>query len=197
MTSREKAAETPKGTGRRTKARKAPTPKRINLLERARRARRIGEARLKPSPDTWDAISKREGLSKSACEDLFADFLQWPTAHLEDPVRVVDATLDTIEASIGAISHVLDEAHAQGNVNGQIGAIRLLFEANASRWDVARTAGRMPQSIVAWQQAVETRQILDQFMAVLNRRDDLPDGLIAELEEVLTRFPVNGSAPNE
>lgn len=172
-----KAAATPARSS--TASRSRSKDVRLSPLDRVNRARRIAARRAKKRPDSWETIAKDEDLSERQARRIYDDYLTWRNLRA-DPARLIEDTLDSIESSLLELDDVISEAARVGNLNARVGAVRLMLEAVAGRWDVMRAAGLVDPNMRRWQEAQEARAIFDAMARVL-KRHNIADEVIDEL----------------
>lgn len=179
-----KAAKPAKSSTQSRKKNAGPDDQRLSPLDRVQRARRIAAKRAtKPRATAWTTIAKQENLSERQVRRIYDDFLTWE-ARRGNPDRLIQDTLDTIEASMEELDDVIVKAAADGNHNARIGAVRLLLESVAGRWDVMVTAGLIPASMARWRDSQDARAIFEAMARVLKRHkigDEVLDELMAEM----------------
>lgn len=155
----------------------------LSPLDRVARARRVAAARSKQRPDSWPTIAKREGISEKTARRVYDDWLTW-RGRRAAPEVLIDDTLDTIEAALLELDDVILAATKAGNLNARVGAVRLMLEAVAGRWDVMRAAGLVRPNMARWQEGQENRAIWEAMIRVL-KRHDVGQEVLDELLEVV------------
>lgn len=154
-------------------------PVRLSPMDRVNRARRIAAARAKPKPDTWAAIAKREKMGQASVRRIYDDYLTWGRIQ-SSPDALVDHTLEMIEASLVELDDVIRAAAEDGNHAARVGAIRLTLEALVGRWEVMRTAGRLPAHMTRYRHDLQNRQLFEQFIGRL-KLHGVGDAVIADV----------------
>lgn len=182
-----KKKATPAKSSTQSRAKDAgPEDRKLSPLDRVKRARRIAAKRAKrPRAQAWTTIAKDEGLSERQVRRIYDDYLTWE-ARRGNPDRLIQETLDTIEAAMEELDDVIVKAAADGNHNARVGAVRLLLESVAGRWDVMRAAGLIPASMARWRDSQDARAIFEAMARVLKRHnigDEVLDELMKEMQE--------------
>lgn len=162
---------------------RAKTPRKTEVkltpLDRVHRAKRIAARRAKKHPDTWVQIAVDEGLSERQARRVYDDYLVWQKPD-RGPDELVDETLALIEAGMLELDDVIAASAKDGNHAARVGAIRLLFDAVAARWDVMQRSGRLPASFAQWRAGQES-QVIFEAMARVLRRHNIGQEVIDEL----------------
>jgi hypothetical protein len=158
----------------------------LTPFDRVDRAGRIAVARSKAKPDPWRAIADRENLDERTCQRIYDDWLLWKR-NRASPDRLIDHTIEMIEAQILDLDDAIAMARDLKNVASWVGALRLQMEAVAARWEVMRNAGRLPASMTRWREGEEAQVIFAAMMRVLSGR--VEQGLIDELLAVVDDEP--------
>lgn len=163
--------------------------KRMTMVERVRLAERMTEARNKKKPDTWEAISKREGVPLRTCKYIYAQYHD-EISKLGDATggRVLNETLILYGASIETLAW-LSEFGETGAV--RVGAVRSLLDAAKGRIELLAVMGRMPRSFRAVDELALLSLLVRRMAEVIERRGLEPEivaeflGLLDEVQPVI------------
>jgi hypothetical protein len=171
------------------------TEPRITPLQRVERGERIIAARhpARGRAKAWEKIAKDEELSERQCRRIYQAAMRWGTLR-RSPTAIVEHTLDMIEASLMELDEIVADAAAEKNLNARIGAIRLIFEALAGRWEIMRASGLMPRDMGRWQDAADTRVLFERFVDALLRHG-VSGPALDDVQALMTEFFEKDGSP--
>lgn len=147
--------------------------------------RRIANARLKKKPDTWAAVSKREGVPERTLRYMFAGYTVEQDL-LEDPVGIVSETLDLFTAGIADFAAAAREASDAGNTNGRIGAVRSMLDAAKARLELLSALRRLPRRLNVYDEQRRMEQMIVEMIEVIEKHKAEPE-LVHDLIRVIER----------
>lgn len=150
-----------------------PSEKRLSMVERVRLAERIVAARNKAKPDTWPAISKREGIPERTLRDVH-------TKYLADMARLGDTTgveilSETLMLYTSMVERLSWEAEHAERAAERVGANRVLSEVLRVRIELLSVMGRMPRSFRAMDELAALQRLVRQVAEAVERHNFPPE----------------------
>lgn len=162
---------------------------RLNALQKHQRGRRIAAMRARVKPTAWKTIAAEVGMSVSGAKDAHEQFLAAEEAMLDNPLAVVDETIDAMTV---AIDRQLRNAEAAGaGTSTSVQALRAAVDTAVLRLTIMRQAGRAPRSLAAPTIAAQVQLVFREFAELLRRhqvRDEVLRDLLALAESQMGRM---------
>ncbi|MGI8715202.1 MAG: hypothetical protein ACR2NR_18875 [Solirubrobacteraceae bacterium] len=150
------------------------------LLDRVRRAKRI--ATLRADGKAWTQVADEVGLSVKAAQMAYNDYLSWDV-DVPDPMMTVDTSIAIRSAAIERLDEI---AHTGDNASAQVGAIRVMLDADRERMEMLQAAGRLPRDLHRFRAEAAFIAIFREMMAVMRHRG-VPESVLTELRELTDR----------
>lgn len=147
--------------------------KALSMVERLRLAERLVAARMKPKPDSWPTIAKREGLPARTCQYVFSQY-QSDMRKLSDntgqPILAESLMLYT-----SSIEKLANEAEHGDTSAARVGAIRTMLDALKGRIELLAVLGRMPRSFRALDELVALQQFVRRLAEIVEEHSMPPE----------------------
>lgn len=137
--------------------------------------------RGKPKPVAWKDIAAEVGMSQQGARDAWVAFLAAEETMLENPLAVVDETIDTMTVAIHAALATYEAADEGSSVRVQ--ALRTAVDTAVLRLTIMRQAGRAPRSLAAPTVAAQVQLVFREFAELL-RRHKVDDVVIRDFLEL-------------
>lgn len=185
----------PAGSGGR--ARRKPH---LNALQRHQRGRQIAAMRSrvlagKLKPVAWKDIARELGMSESGAHDAWEQFKAAEATIIDDPLAVVDETIDVLTVVVHESLRTYEAADAGSSVRVQ--ALRTAVDTAVTRLSVMRAAGRAPRSLAGPSLAQELQTVFRRFAELLREHhvgDDVLRAFIDLAEEQMGLATISGHA---
>ncbi len=150
------------------------------LLDRVRRAQRI--AQLRAAGKTWTQVSDGVGPSAKAAQMAHNDYLAWDV-ETPDPMMTVDTSIAIRSAAIDRLDEI---AHTGDNASAQVGALRLMLDADRERLEILQASGRVPRNLHRYRAEADFMTIFREMVDLMHRLS-VPDSVLQEVRELAAR----------
>jgi hypothetical protein len=128
-------------------------------------------------PVAWADIAKEVGMSEAGARDAWEQFREAEASMLDDPLAVVDETIDMMTVAIHQALATYEDAAPGSSVRVQ--ALRAAVDTAMVRLQVMRSAGRAPRSLAAPALAQQLQVVFREFAELL-RRHELGDEVLRD-----------------
>jgi hypothetical protein len=168
----------------------------FNMIQRVHVAQRVFQLH-EIEGKTWVATSKELGVPVRTCQRILQKFREG-NRELEDPYGITKSWLNLlgeIMADMAERAEAMRGDPSPSAGNTQIQATRTLMHVGERRHNLLIAMGYLPPRFATWRTSEETIGLIHTFIEIMReRKKELPEGLLEELEQRVESQIVEGSS---